>query len=40
MEVLGALSTWSREHDFELADIEAHRPTLEDIYLRLTEGPR
>ena len=40
MEVLGSLSVWSREHGFELTDVEVHRPTLEDIYLRLTEGAK
>jgi ABC-2 type transport system ATP-binding protein len=37
MEVLGALAGWSRENGHRLSDIEVHRPTLEDIYLRLTE---
>jgi len=35
---LGALTDWARDNDLELADIEVHRPTLEEIYLRLTEG--
>ncbi len=40
METLGALSGWACDHGYGLADIEVHRPTLEDIYLRLTEGSR
>ena len=39
-ETLGALIDFSRENDLELADIEVHRPTLEEIYLKLTEEPR
>jgi len=35
--VLHALTTWALEHAYELADLSAHRPTLEEIYLRLTE---
>jgi ABC-2 type transport system ATP-binding protein len=37
MEALGALAAWANEHGYELADIEVHRPTLEEIYLQLTE---
>jgi ABC-2 type transport system ATP-binding protein len=40
MEVLGRLAEWAGEHGYPLADIEVHRPTLEDIYLRLTERAR
>jgi hypothetical protein len=35
--VLHALTTWAIQRGFPLADITAHRPTLEEIYLRLTE---
>ena len=35
--VLHALTTWALEHGYPLSDITAHRPTLEEIYLRLTE---
>jgi len=35
--VLHALTTWALEHGYPLTDITAHRPTLEEIYLRLTE---
>jgi ABC-2 type transport system ATP-binding protein len=35
--VLHALTTWALERDYPLSDITAHRPTLEEIYLRLTE---
>jgi len=37
LEILGALSSWAREHGHALADIDVHRPTLEDTYLELTE---
>jgi len=40
MELLGPLSVWARDHGYELADIDVHRPTLEEIYLRLTESSR
>jgi len=40
MALLGPLSAWARDHGYELADVEVHRPTLEEIYLRLTEGSR
>ncbi len=39
-EALAELIDWARESALELADIEVHRPTLEEIYLKLTEGPR
>jgi ABC-2 type transport system ATP-binding protein len=35
--VLHALTTWALQRGFPLTDITAHRPTLEEIYLRLTE---
>jgi ABC-2 type transport system ATP-binding protein len=35
--VLHALTTWALEHGHQLADLSVHRPTLEEIYLRLTE---
>jgi ABC-2 type transport system ATP-binding protein len=35
--VLHALTTWALQHGYPLSDITAHRPTLEEIYLRLTE---
>src|ERR1019366_9028880 len=37
LEILGALSSWARAHGHALADIDVHRPTLEDTYLKLTE---
>jgi len=40
MEVLGALAAWAHEHGYELGDIEVHRPTLEEIYLQLTDGSK
>ena len=33
-----ALSGWALQRDLELEDLEVHRPTLEDVYLRLTAG--
>lgn len=33
---LHALSGWALERGLELADLEVHRPTLEDVYLQLT----
>jgi ABC-2 type transport system ATP-binding protein len=40
MAVLGALAPWAEEHGCALRDIEVHRPSLEDIYLELTQGAR
>jgi ABC-2 type transport system ATP-binding protein len=37
MPVLYAISSWAMQHDLAIADISAQRPTLEDIYLRLTK---
>jgi len=34
---LHALSGWALEQGIELADIEVRRPTLEDVYLDLTD---
>jgi len=39
-EALGTLIDWARNNGLELPDIEVHRPTLEEIYLTLTEAPR
>ena len=36
MRILGVLAPWALEHGYQLADISVHRPTLEEIYLRLT----
>jgi ABC-2 type transport system ATP-binding protein len=33
---LAALTTWALERGFDLPDLEAKRPTLEDVYLELT----
>jgi ABC-2 type transport system ATP-binding protein len=33
---LHVLSGWALDHDLELDDLEVTRPTLEDVYLRLT----
>ena len=37
--VLHALTGWALEHGYDLRDLEVSRPTLEDVYLRLTEAP-
>jgi ABC-2 type transport system ATP-binding protein len=36
MQILGVLAPWALSHGYPLADISVHRPTLEEIYLRLT----
>jgi hypothetical protein len=36
MQILGVLAPWALERGHPLADISVHRPTLEEIYLRLT----
>jgi ABC-2 type transport system ATP-binding protein len=38
VSTLYSLTLWALEHDHELPDLELHRPTLEDVYLRLTTG--
>jgi len=38
-KALGTLVDWARENSLELPDIEVHRTTLEEIYLKLTEAP-
>jgi ABC-2 type transport system ATP-binding protein len=38
VETLRALIVWADEHGCDLADLEVARPTLEDIYLELTEA--
>jgi ABC-2 type transport system ATP-binding protein len=38
MAALHALSGWALEHGHELSDLQVHRPTLEDVYLALTES--
>jgi hypothetical protein len=35
--VLHAISSWAMQHGLAIPDISVQRPTLEDIYLRLTE---
>jgi ABC-2 type transport system ATP-binding protein len=36
VSTLYSLTLWALEHDHELPDLEVRRPTLEDVYLRLT----
>jgi ABC-2 type transport system ATP-binding protein len=38
VSTLHSLTLWALEHDHDLPDLELHRPTLEDVYLRLTTG--
>jgi ABC-2 type transport system ATP-binding protein len=37
---VAALTAWLAEHDLPLADLRAGRQTLEDVFLRLTNGER
>jgi ABC-2 type transport system ATP-binding protein len=39
VSTLYSLTVWALEHAHDLPDLELHRPTLEDVYLRLTTGP-
>jgi ABC-2 type transport system ATP-binding protein len=39
MSTLHALSGWAIEHRHELSDLQVRRPSLEDVYLALTEPP-
>ena len=36
---LGALAEWALERGLDLPDLDVRRPTLEDVYLELTEEP-
>ena len=40
LPLVEALAVWARERGVDLPDLEVSRPTLEDIYLELTEKPR
>ena len=40
LPLLGALAEWARSGDFDLPDLQVHRPTLEDVYLQLTRESR
>jgi ABC-2 type transport system ATP-binding protein len=35
---VAALAGWAVEHGLELEGLDVHRPSLEDVYLRLTGG--
>jgi ABC-2 type transport system ATP-binding protein len=37
VSALGALLRWAVDHEYDLADLEVRRPTLEEVYLRLTQ---
>jgi ABC-2 type transport system ATP-binding protein len=34
-----ALAEWALAHGIDLPDLDVRRPTLEDVYLELTEKP-
>ena len=36
---VGALADWARGLGIDLPDLDVRRPTLEDVYLELTEEP-
>jgi ABC-2 type transport system ATP-binding protein len=40
LPLLGTLADWAQARAIDLPDLQVHRPTLEDIYLQLTRGPR
>jgi ABC-2 type transport system ATP-binding protein len=40
LPLLGDLASWAQARGIDLPDLQVHRPTLEDIYLQLTRGPR
>ena len=40
MPTLRALSGWAIEHRYDIPDLVVRRPTLEDVYLGLTEPPK
>ncbi len=39
LEPLNRLTTWAIENGHDLTDLEVERPSLEDVYLELTEAP-
>jgi ABC-2 type transport system ATP-binding protein len=40
VSLLHTLTSWAIEHGHQLADLSVHRPSLEDVYLRLTREDR
>jgi ABC-2 type transport system ATP-binding protein len=40
LPILGALATWAADRGVDLPDLRVNRPTLEDVYLALTEERR
>jgi ABC-2 type transport system ATP-binding protein len=40
MSTLHSLSGWALDRSLDIPDLRVHRPTLEDIYLTLTEPPK
>jgi len=37
---LFVLTRWAIEHELNLPDLEVRRPSLEDVYLQLTDPPK
>ena len=37
---LGRLGSWAEGRGIEIGELKVHRPTLEDVYLRLTAAPK
>ena len=37
LPLVGALAAWAAQRHVDLPDLEVTRPTLEDVYLELTE---
>ncbi len=40
LSVVGALAAWAAERGVDLPDLDVRRPTLEEVYLALTEEAR
>ena len=40
LPLVGALAEWAKAGAVDLPDLQVHHPTLEDVYLQLTRGPR
>jgi ABC-2 type transport system ATP-binding protein len=40
LRLIGVLAAWAQARGIDLPDLDVHRPTLEDVYLRLTREPR
>jgi hypothetical protein len=38
-QLVAALTGWLAENDVTLSDLQTGRPSLEDVFVRLTSGP-